>query len=223
MAHPNASVIFDHVFKDMRPSVIRVRNTYGQGKDEGGVGYQTTAELMEETRTIIEAGRKRLSARDQFRILMCSWSPPVSMKASNRLHGANKNNNENPDEDTLKKNKYGEFVYDQFAQYWSDSLKAYEGMGVVPTWISIQNEPDWNTNYHPVCIFNPSEDFFRAGYYKAFDMVYDKLHQDFKRVPQMLGMFHTGFQHIVCCRFIETIISPPTFLCVCRLFGALAS
>lgn len=187
VAHPNAPAILDHVFKDMRPSVVRLRNTFGQGNDQGGVGYQTTKELMEETKTIVDAGRKRLSAKDQFRILLCSWSPPVELKTSNRLHGADTEKGENADEDTLKKNVHGEFVYDQFADYWSDSIKAYEKLGVVPTWISIQNEPDWNTKYHPVCIFSPSEDFFKAGYYKAFDVVYDKLHKEMKRVPQMLG------------------------------------
>jgi hypothetical protein len=161
------------------------------------VGSQTSAQLMEETRMVVEAGRKRLKGRDDFSILMCSWSPPVAIKASGRLHGADPAKGENPEYDTLKKNGFGQYMYKEFAKYWLDALRAYEVRGVVPTWISIQNEPDWNTNFHPVCIFKPSEDFFRPSYYKAFDAVYDVLNANLARAPEMIGPESTGFDNFV--------------------------
>lgn len=60
--------------------------------------------------------------------------------------------------------------------------------GIYPTWISIQNEPDWNTNGHPVCLFRASEEFECAGYYKAFDTVYDTLRAPdtkLERIPEV--------------------------------------
>lgn len=44
--HPNRDAIMDAVFSDLRPSVLRVRNTFQQGNDHGGDGGQTSAQLM---------------------------------------------------------------------------------------------------------------------------------------------------------------------------------
>lgn len=113
LAHPARNEIFDAVFNDLRPSILRVRNTFGQGSDDDGEGGQTTAQLMEETAIVVQEGRKRLSGRDAFKILMCSWSPPVALKASGVLNGAGSSAGE---ADTLKKDKRGVFLYREFAQ-----------------------------------------------------------------------------------------------------------
>lgn len=96
--HPRKEEILDHIFIDLQPSVLRLRNTYNQGSEFGGPSWQTTAELLEETRVIVAAARQRLGA-DMARILMCSWSPPISIKDSNQLLGNNEGFR-----DTLKKN-----------------------------------------------------------------------------------------------------------------------
>lgn len=46
MAHPNKNAIMDAVFTELRPSVVRIRNTFGQGSDDGGDGGQTSDQLM---------------------------------------------------------------------------------------------------------------------------------------------------------------------------------
>lgn len=140
VAHPNRDAIFDTVFSELKPSVLRIRNTFGQGTDEGGLGGQTTAELMEETAFVVNEGRKRLTGVDEFKILMCSWSPPAALKKSGALNGGEGGSF---GADTLRKDSRGVFIYEEFAQYWLESLKAYAAMGVEPMWISINNEPDW--------------------------------------------------------------------------------
>lgn len=60
---------------------------------------------------------------------------------------------------------------------------------------SIQNEPDWNTKDHPVCIFAPAEDYETPGYYRAFDVVYDTLFSALRRMPEMIGPEATGFDN----------------------------
>jgi glucuronoarabinoxylan endo-1,4-beta-xylanase len=72
----------------------------------------------------------------------------------------------------------GAFVYDGFAKYWTDSLAAYRNLGINPTWISIQNEPDWIAGYDS-CRFDPTESVVNgiayAGYDKALEAVADAL------------------------------------------------
>ncbi len=79
---------------------------------------------------------------------------------------------------TLITNADGSFAYSQFAQYWYDSIQAYQSNGVTLTWASIQNEPDWAADYDS-CIFKPNEGVVNgtnfASYSKALDAVYNKL------------------------------------------------
>lgn len=74
------------------------RTNYLEGSEFGGPQLQTTAEILEETRVIVAAAQTRLGA-NMSRILMSSWSPPISLKDSNRLSGRNDGFH-----DTLKKN-----------------------------------------------------------------------------------------------------------------------
>lgn len=118
LAHPQGEQILNHVFYDLKPSVLRLRNTYHQGSDFGGPSWQTSQELLEETASIVQSAKSHMN-EDMPRILMCSWSPPIYMKASNSLHG-------NTGADSLAKDEYGVFRYKDFAKYWVDSLRAYE-------------------------------------------------------------------------------------------------
>lgn len=118
LAHPESDPILDHVFKDLKPSVLRLRNTYHQGSEYGGPPWQTSEELLDETKIIVEKAKSRTQS-DMPRILMCSWSPPIYMKSSNQLNG-------NSGADTLSKDRFGIFRYNDFAKYWENSLREYE-------------------------------------------------------------------------------------------------
>jgi hypothetical protein len=58
------------------------------------------------------------------------------------------------------------FAYTQFADWWARSLAAYAGMGVVPDYISIQNEPDYYNVGWETCLFDATEGT-NAGYGKG--------------------------------------------------------
>jgi len=57
------------------------------------------------------------------------------------------------------------YVYDDFADWWADSITAWSGYGVDIDYVSIQNEPDWNGNDR--CLFDPTENSTNAGYDEA--------------------------------------------------------
>jgi glucuronoarabinoxylan endo-1,4-beta-xylanase len=111
-------------------------------------------------------------------IIMSSWTPPASLKSN----GSEKNGGT-----LIRKN--GRYDYAGFAQYWKDSILAYRAVGIDPTYVSIQNEPDMTTDYES-CRFNPTEAPFHgdsfAGYDKAVDAVYAAF-QTIPSPPHLLG------------------------------------
>lgn len=126
--HPNANLIYDAIFSELRPSVLRLRNSYDQPNQ-----YLTAEQILDNDRKLVEAAYARLGD-NKPQILMSSWTPPVALKKNGKLTGGG------PDA-VLKKDASGQFIYKKFAQYWLDSLKEYGRLGIVPRWISIQNEP----------------------------------------------------------------------------------
>lgn len=111
-------------------------------------------------------------------IVMSSWSPPAVLKD---------NHDEKNGGTLIRKN--GKYDYADFAQYWHDSVVVYRALGIDPTYVSIQNEPDFTTDYES-CRFNPTEAPFNneafAGYAQAVDAVY-KSFQTLPSPPHLLG------------------------------------
>ncbi|MDQ2087754.1 dockerin type I domain-containing protein [Herbivorax sp. ANBcel31] len=162
--HPNKAEIYDVIFDELGLSVLRLNNWYITYEDE--VSFDPSAkEIVEEARN---------SVGDDLKIMMSSWSPPTYLKSNESNAGG-----------TLKQEN-GEFVYDQFADFWYDSLKEYEEIGIVPDYISIQNEPDIETSYES-CLFDKDENGSNAAYGKALEAVYNKLHTDMDNPPKILG------------------------------------
>jgi glucuronoarabinoxylan endo-1,4-beta-xylanase len=100
-------------------------------------------------------------------VYMSSWAPPAFLKSNGQTANGG----------TLLYTN-GSYVYTNFAQYWYDSLLSYRSNGVSPTWISIQNEPDWAASYDS-CRFDPTEDTVNgtnyASYSKALDATFQRL------------------------------------------------
>lgn len=178
--HDNSEAIYDAIFGELRPSVIRIRNSYDQHSK-----YFTAEESMKFEAQIVKAARKRLPGDLEPKIMMSSWTPPAKMKVGGRLQGDKEGD---PLEAVLKKNTMGKFIYRNFAEdYWLKSLQSYEKLGIKPRWISIQNEPDYNTDSHDTCVFKESETYEYPSYYRAFDTVYDTLHRSMADPPGMIG------------------------------------
>jgi hypothetical protein len=47
------------------------------------------------------------------------------------------------DRDCTLAKENGRFVYEKFADFWRDSLVHYAQLGIVPDWVSIENEPSF--------------------------------------------------------------------------------
>lgn len=160
-AHPNKEELYQLVFQDLGLDWLRLRNIYGREN----TSEQFAAEFVQKANAYTE---------DSVRVLMCSWSPPAELKSNN-----------NTNTGTLKKVN-GEFVYGEFGEYWRNALQSYAALGVEPDWISIQNEPDYETVNWETTRFAPTETDQYAGYDQALDAVYQSI-KDLPNVPKMLG------------------------------------
>jgi O-glycosyl hydrolase len=168
--HPHRAEIYDALFgpvNGLHTDFLRLQNSFR---------YATNLDFVADTLDIVKQANALRS--NPMTIIMASWSPPAQLKSN----GSEKNGGT-----LIKKN--GKYDYADFAQYWQDSVKVYRALGIDPTYVSIQNEPDQTTEYES-CRFNPSEAVFRgmawAGYAEALDAVY-KAFQSLPNPPHLLG------------------------------------
>jgi glucuronoarabinoxylan endo-1,4-beta-xylanase len=168
-AHPKKAEIYDVVFKELSLDILRVRNAYG---------YDNT--MITRVKEFYQAAQKSLGR--PIDIMVTSWGPPGYLKSNNDRNNGG----------TLKYSVSGgkvNFQYGEFARWWNQSLDNYNANGIYPTYISIQNEPDWKASYES-CLLKPSETINAtdtiAGYNKALDAVYDTLMKRSVK-PKLLG------------------------------------
>ncbi|MBC8131667.1 MAG: hypothetical protein H7X95_01695, partial [Deltaproteobacteria bacterium] len=154
--HPNRAEIYDLIFRDLGLDILRIGNW-----------YQT---LTVDQPTVAVVAAAAASLGHPPRLLMSSWSPPASLKSNASTTNGG----------TLVQQN-GAFAYDQFAQWWVNSLQAYAARGVRPDFISIQNEPDYKAAWE-TCLLRPTEGIDAAnggisvaGYDKALQAVYARV------------------------------------------------
>src|SRR5665213_2875940 len=156
--HPYKQEIYTNAFAGLNLSMLRLGDWYR---------YQTPLSGFDSAATEIVANANRVLGHP-VPVYMSAWAPPAFLKSNGQVGNGG----------TLITNGNGGFDYAGFAQYWYDSIQAYQSNGVNLTWASIQNEPDWSASYDS-CIFHPTEDRVNgtnyASYSKALDAVYDKL------------------------------------------------
>jgi len=153
--------LYNVLFKDLGLDIFRIRNNYDMEPNS----FRETVEIVK--------GAKAVNGN--LKIMMSSWSPPAKLKSEGKTVGG-----------TLAK-KDGKYVYDDFAQWWADSLAAYAKEGVKIDFISIQNEPDFLSGWD-CCLFAPKETADKAGYNTAFEAVWNKLNTQMgANMPKMLA------------------------------------
>ncbi|MBN2573413.1 MAG: hypothetical protein JXP73_02495 [Deltaproteobacteria bacterium] len=132
------------------------------------------------------------------KILMSSWSPPAYLKSNGMTrppYGAG----ETATAGTLVKTG-GAYAYADYADWWVRSLQAYAAQGVVPDYVSIQNEPDFHINHWETCLWGPTEGavmegIATAGYGQAVDAVYNAIAaSSLAEKPVLVGPETTGFR-----------------------------
>jgi glucuronoarabinoxylan endo-1,4-beta-xylanase len=176
--HPYHDELYGVLFADLGIQILRVGNWYQNSQARNNPGdlsdFNATASLV--------AGARAALGHDPL-ILMSSWSPPPSIKSVAGFVGG-----------TLGQTG-GAYRYADFGQWWRASLDAYAAAGVAPTFVSIQNEPDFvptGTNTWSSCLLDPNEDLARnAGYGPALDAVADAI-ADLDPRPTLIGPEASG-------------------------------
>jgi O-glycosyl hydrolase len=168
--HPHSDEIYDALFgpvHGLHTDFLRLQNSFR---------YALSTDFVRDTLAIVQHANALRSS--PMTIIMSLWTPPANMKS---------NASEKNGGTLIKVN--GRYAYDRFAQYWQDSIRVYRALGIDPTYVSIQNEPDETTDYES-CRFNPSEAPYKgesnAGYAEALDAVYKSL-QKLPSPPHLLG------------------------------------
>ncbi len=172
--HPSREEVYDLLFRDLGLDALRIKNTYDISSSEITATGQIVAAARQPTRN------------PNLKLLLVPWSPAAYLKSTGDLGTLN---------GTLKKDAYGNYVYDDYATWWLNSLTGSGGwnsVGIYPDYISIQNEPDWGQQ-DQVCRFTPVETSTYAGYDKAFEAVYNKLDGNVSPMPKMLAPESVGF------------------------------
>ena len=172
-SHPNQSQIYTALFDPVNGlglTFLRLQNLYYQYNGSNASSFDP------DTPQVVKAANTAHGSN--LTLLMSSWSPPASIKSNGSVNNGGTLN-------TVS----GGYNYAGFAQFWYNSLVAYAALGVTPSYISIQNEPDFTATYAS-CRFNPTEATFQgtnyAGYDKAFAAVYSEV-QGVTSPPKLIG------------------------------------
>ena len=163
----------DSLFGDAKLSILRFKNEYEyQNKGSAANGETMLKYYKGAVERCAQYGEKPT-------ILMCSWSPPAALKSNNAIDGQKGA--------TLKKNADGKYCYEEYGQWWADSIKYYKNLGIHVDYVSIQNEVEFVASYDG-CRFDAYETKTTASYAKAFIAVYRAFKKEFGAdAPKMLG------------------------------------
>jgi glucuronoarabinoxylan endo-1,4-beta-xylanase len=179
-AHPYKQEIYTNMFKGLNLGILRLGNWFR---------YQGTVNFDPDTAEIVSNANRILGR--SVPIQMSSWSPPAFLKSNGTTGNGG----------TLAKTN-GVFAYSNFANYWYDSLMWYKTNGIVPTHISIQNEPDWAADYDS-CVFHPTEDTVNGTNYASYSLALDATYQRLTNMtsppkilaPEVLGIGYNEVQN----------------------------
>lgn len=163
--------LFDSLFSDAKLSILRFKNEYEYNQED----YASNAAAMA---SYYKAACERSSEYGEKPIvLMCCWSPPASLKTGNDITGGA----------SLKKNQDGEYCYEEYADWWVESIQYYETQGIQVDYVCIQNEIDYAADYDG-CRFAVTETDTEASFARAYMAVYDAFQLAFgENAPKMLG------------------------------------
>lgn len=161
--------IFETLFPELGIDILRLRNRFERSEESDGRVDQDVEILERATEAL---GHPPI-------LLMTSWSPPAALKASGaeRCRG---------NADCTLRKEGGQFVYDEFADYWAQSLAFYAEQGIVPDYISIQNEPGFIPPDWEGCKFLAEETDAFPGYGKALAKVHERV-QALDPPPKIIG------------------------------------
>jgi O-glycosyl hydrolase len=160
-AHPYAQEIYTNAFAGLNLSMLRLGDWFRYQTPEAG--FDSAAfEIVSNANVILG---------HPVPVFMSSWSPPAFLKSNGQTGNGG----------TLLYTNGG-FDYTGFAQYWYDSIQAYQSNRVSLTWMSIQNEPDWAASYDS-CIFYPTEETVGGTNYASYSDALNATHELLTNLP----------------------------------------
>ncbi|MGN1085199.1 MAG: glycoside hydrolase family 30 beta sandwich domain-containing protein [Lachnospiraceae bacterium] len=167
----NANGLLDAAFTDAKLSIIRFKNEYAYSMEgtAGNIGPMVR---------VYEAAVDRAAEYgEEPTILLSCWSPPANLKSNHSINGGG----------TLAKHEDGTYMYEEYAQWWVDSVNFYRDWGVKIDYVSIQNECDFVASYDG-CEFAKEESETYASYSKAFLAVYNAFREEFgEDAPKLIA------------------------------------
>jgi len=196
--------IYKVLFVDSGLDILRIGNWFQNQ------GMNTTPATAFTDQAGLQIVQKATAARGGVppKILMSSWTPPAYLK-SNGVTAPGYGNTTTPAGTLLQKD--GVYAYADFADWWVRALQAYAAQGIVPDYISIQNEPDYFINQWETCVFGTTEGATvagipAAGYGQALDAVYQGIQAAALAAPPvLLGPETTGFANGIVQKYMNGI------------------
>jgi glucuronoarabinoxylan endo-1,4-beta-xylanase len=186
--------IFTVLFSDLGLDILRVANWY-QNQTATGTSVSTG---FSDTATVAIIRKATMALGHPPLILMSSWSPPAYLKSNGITKGSR---------GSLLRTG-GVVQYEAFADWWVRSLDAYAANGVVPDYISVQNEPDFYNAGWETCQFDATEGATNAGYGRALDAVATAIAgSTLASKPQIIGPETVGISGTVVPRYLATMNS----------------
>jgi glucuronoarabinoxylan endo-1,4-beta-xylanase len=178
-ARSNADGLYTLLFDDLGLDLLRLGNWYQVQPSTG----TTTSTPFGDNAGVAIVQKAIAAVGHPPKILLSSWSPPAYLKSNGTTRGT---------KGTLLQNADGTYQYAQFADWWVRSLQAYAAQGVVPDYISIQNEPDYFNSGWESCQLDPVEGT-NAGYTPALNAVYAAVQaSSLASKPQIIGPESSG-------------------------------
>ncbi|MBN1766119.1 MAG: carbohydrate binding domain-containing protein [Sedimentisphaerales bacterium] len=182
-AHPQKNTLYNILFGQLGLDIYRIRNVYDQGSND----------YMTRSAEIITAGEASLGR--PLKIMISCWSPPTYLKSNGSLNGG-----------TLKKDASENYMYDELADWWADSLDAWSSTyGVDADYINLQNEPDFVTTWD-TCEYAGTETTSLAGYDQAFEAVWQEVNSRMgASMPRMLAAEAAGIPNSA--QYLDNLIN----------------
>ncbi len=164
---------FDALFNDLKLNILRFKNEYEYNIEDKAENAVTMAAYYKEAR------ERAALYGEKVQVLMCCWSPPAKLKSDNSIDVGS---------GTLKKDAAGNYCYDEYAAWWTESVRYYRSFGIQIDYVSIQNEVDFAPDDYEGCLFAANETDDKASYSKAFLAVYRAFKAEFgDDAPKLIG------------------------------------
>jgi glucuronoarabinoxylan endo-1,4-beta-xylanase len=214
--------IYEVLFVDSGLDILRLGNWYqnqpATGNSPNGPFTDHNAALIVQKATAARGGTPP-------KILMSSWSPPSYLKSNGMTKPAWGVDAGGSGAGTLAQVN-GAFAYVDFADWWVRALAAYAANGIVPDYVSIQNEPDffnagWETCYFAAVEGSVSKDgVTMAGYGQALAAVYNAIQaSSLASKPMLVGPESAGIGSKSVQKYLATLDPSQLFAIAHHLYG----